>query len=390
MGPRAVVAALALAGWVAAAEGEKTQGNVWSSIDIKLGARMKFDASWDDSRVNPGNYILWVEREGGIFRRNDNEFNMTANESRFWLDITGPKSDSITTGGRLEFDFYGAGASENKSHLLLRKLYIDFGLPTWGLSFLGGQNSDVISPLILRTLNYTIGWDIGNIGYRRPQFRVTKTFKTDGVGIDLQAALTRTIGDSVLAGPLRDDNGEDSGFPTVQARAGLMIPIAERNISVGASGHWGQEEMDTGTFRGQEHFSTWSINLDLKVPICPKAEFSGEAFWGENLDTYLGGIGQGVNKSRWRPIWSNGVWAQILTRPFKDWSIAGGGGFDDPKDQDLQTADREWNSFIFANVLYDITANLQVGAEVGRYWTNYKRSNDGTDNRIQGSLIFNF
>ncbi|MBN1419262.1 MAG: hypothetical protein JXP34_10825 [Planctomycetes bacterium] len=393
MGSRAIAMVLAFAGLVAAADEGKGPGNVWSSIDVKLGARMKFDASWDDSNVTAGNYLLYVNQEGGTAKRNDNEFNMTANESRFWLELTGPASDSITTGGRLEFDFYGAGAAENKSHLMLRKLYFQFGLPEQDLSFLAGQNSDVISPLVMRTLNYTVGWDIGNIGYRRPQFRVTKGFKGDGVGVEIQGALTRTVGDTVpaaLTGTLRSDNGEDAGFPTMQCRVGLTLPIAERKISFGVSGHYGQEQMDTGTFRGEERYDSWSINLDVKVPICPQLEFSGEAFWGANLDTYFGGIGQGVNKTLWREIRTRGMWAQLVARPMKDWSFAGGGGFDDPRDRDLNAGDREWNSFLFANFLYNLTANLQLGAEVGRYWTNYKSGKDGTDNRIQASMIFNF
>ena len=41
-------------------------------------------------------------------------------------------------------------------------------------TILGGQTWDVISPLNPRSLNYSVYWWAGNIGYRRPQVRLTK------------------------------------------------------------------------------------------------------------------------------------------------------------------------------------------------------------------------
>jgi len=63
------------------------------------------DASYDTSRVNPGD---WVNSQAT--NDNDNEFNLTANETRLGFNFTGPKTATMETSGKVEFDFYGSGA----------------------------------------------------------------------------------------------------------------------------------------------------------------------------------------------------------------------------------------------------------------------------------------
>ena len=163
---------------------------LWSSLDIQFYGYIKADAAYDSSRVTTGNYIVYVDNEAS--NNNDNEFNLTANETRLGFNFTGPKNDTMVTSGKVEFDFFGNYAEENKAKIQMRHAYMQFAWPKSGWSLLAGQTWDVISPLNPSTLNYTVLWDAGNIGYRRPQIRLTKeTALAGATTLTLQGALAR-------------------------------------------------------------------------------------------------------------------------------------------------------------------------------------------------------
>ncbi|MHC4751100.1 MAG: DcaP family trimeric outer membrane transporter, partial [Planctomycetota bacterium] len=141
----------------------QTPKPVWSNLDIQLYGYLKLDAAYDTSRTDNGNYAKWVEPENN--NKNDDQFNMTANQSRFGMKITGPENDLMSTSGRVEADFYGGG-EENKPKLMLRHAYMKLDWPVDRFNIIAGQTSDVISPLFPSTVNYSVGWWTGNIGYR--------------------------------------------------------------------------------------------------------------------------------------------------------------------------------------------------------------------------------
>ena len=71
---------------------------VWSNLDIQLYGRLKLDAAYDSSRIENGNYAKWVVSEST--NDNDDQFNMTANETRLGMIITGPDDGEMKTSGR--------------------------------------------------------------------------------------------------------------------------------------------------------------------------------------------------------------------------------------------------------------------------------------------------
>jgi hypothetical protein len=166
--------------------------HVWSDLDIQLYGYLKLDAAYDTSRIDNGNYAKWVQSESS--NDNDDQFNMTANESRLGMRINGPQEGDMNTSGRVEVDFYGGG-SENKSQIMMRHAYLKIDWPAERFNVIAGQTSDVISPLFPPTLNYSVQWWAGNIGYRRPQIRLTKSLALPSdVDLTLEGALARTIG----------------------------------------------------------------------------------------------------------------------------------------------------------------------------------------------------
>ena len=120
-------------------------------------------------RTYPGNYPLYVSRP----RENTNDdCYVDARSTRLGFDVLGPRIDCLDgaqSGGKVEIDFQRQIDVENKSSLLLRHAYAEVKNDDFRL--LAGQTWDVISPLCPGVLFYSVGWDGGNIGYRRPQFR---------------------------------------------------------------------------------------------------------------------------------------------------------------------------------------------------------------------------
>jgi outer membrane DcaP-like protein len=284
------------------ADGKKP---VLSSLDLELYGYIKVDGSYDTSRTNTGNFVTWVDSE--ISGSSDNEFNMTAKQTRLGMNITGPDDGNLKTSGKVEVDFYGSGGTENKGKIQMRHAYMKLDWPDKDFNIIAGQTSDVISPLNPSTLNYTVLWDAGNIGYRRPQLRFTKGFDLDDERhLETALAITRTIGDDRFRSATVNnaESGEDAGIPTVQARVGLTFPWMDyKPTTLGLSGHWGKEDYDTVN----KERETWSLNVDLNQPINDKLSIKAEGFVGENLDTYFGGIGQGLNTATGEVIGSRGA-----------------------------------------------------------------------------------
>jgi len=370
---------------------------LWSNLDIQLYGYLKADASYDDSRTNTGNFVLYVDNETG--KNNDDEFNLTANQSRFGLRIRGPEDETMRTSGQVEIDFYGGGA-ENKPNPMMRHAFMTLEWPDEKFSILAGQTSDIFSPLYPDTLNYTVLWDAGNIGYRRPQIRLTKGIDlSNDVTMKLEGGIARTIGDDELITTSGGKSGEDSGFPTFQGRVGFTFPwLAYKPTTVGFSGHWGEEEYDRlTTTTTSEKFDSWSLNFDILQPINELLSIKGEAFCGKNLDAYFGGIGQGVRATTaagittyHNEIGSRGGWIAASITPVGKWNFNLGIGIDDVENADINAGQRALNRSIFGNAIYSINENTKFGVELSQWRTEYKGSGDADDIRAQTSFIYSF
>jgi len=307
------------------------------------------------------------------------------------MRIDGPKDDATRTSGLVEFDFYGDYAAENKAKIQMRHAYLQIDWPEDNFSILAGQTSDVTSPLYPSTLNYTVLWDAGNIGYRRPQIRLTKGLKlAEDVDLKLEGAVARTIGRDNTLTP-KSESSEDAGHPTVQARLGLTLPWLEyKPTTAGVSGHVGREEYDVLASGENKKFDSWSANLDLTQPIDKWLTVKGELFTGENLGTYLGGIGQGVNTTTLKEIASKGGWVAASLGPWSKWNFNVGAGVDDVDRGDVSSGGRTLNSAVFGNFVYSVNKDTQIGFELSQWHTAYKGQVDADDTRAQMSLTYKF
>lgn len=366
---------------------------VWSNLDIQLYGYLKLDAAYDSSRTENGNYAKWVDSEST--NDNDNQFNMTANETRLGMLLNGPDNGSMITSGRVELDFYGPGSgiAENQGRLMMRHAYFKLDWPEKRFNIIAGQTSDVISPLYPSTVNYSVGWWTGNIGYRRPQIRLTKELGFDTGGfLKLEGAVARTIGRSDAIGGT--ESGEDAGFPTFQGRASVTLPMfGAKEATIGVSGHCGKEEYDIATSGRNKKFNTWSFNVDYTQPVNNKVEIKAEVFTGENLDAYLGGIGQGVTTTGtniYEEIGSKGGWVAASLGPWNNKRFNVGVAMDDVERGNVNYGDRTLNRSIFGNVYCALNKQTDVAFELSHWRTEYKGPGDGESLRAQMALIYKF
>ncbi len=379
----ALVLLLMLAGWLAfCASGGLAQ----EKPDVTWNGYVKLDAAWDEGLVNAGNYARWVVSPDVV--EEHEHFNMTARQTRIGMTAR-TMVGSATVTGRLESDFYGGGA-ENKNSLQVRHAYVDVVWPS-GWSILAGQTSDVVSPLVPGTLNYTVAWWAGNTGYRRPQFRVTRRVDLgEGKELRLEGAATRTIGDEfTTADP--GDTGADSGLPTFQGLAGLTLPLGGRPMTVGGFVHHGREHLheELGGEPIELTSSGWGAYLTL--PVGAAITLSGEAWAGWNMDDYLGGIGHGlnVNGTVATAVNAHGGWAELGWRGGRT-QLRAGVSLDDTDADDLGPGYRDRNSAAWGTWVRDAGGGLSYGLEVSRWETKYLAMATATSWRVQMSVIFAF
>lgn len=372
-----------------------------SSFETELYGFLKLDSAYDTARVNPGNFNRWVESDS--VGPNDDQFNTTANHSRFGFNFKGPDFGSAKSSAKVEMDFFGSGGTENKANLMLRHAYLQMDWPDSDFSIMAGQMFDTFSPLYPNTVQYAVGWWSGNIGYRRPQLRAIKGFGLDeDVRLETQLAISRTIGET-LFGTNRNTTGEDSGFPTVQGRVAISFPmLTEKPTTIGLSGHFGQEEIDMDLFDNSRDMDTWSANLDMTIPLMEKMQLTGEAWVGANLDTYLGGIGQGIHSVDYDGNAANGAefpygglnakggWAALALGPWGSFSYNVGAEIDDPDGNELYRGQRDQNMTVFGNVFWKINDAITTAFEVSYLDTLYKEISDGDAMRFQLSLMYKF
>jgi hypothetical protein len=368
---------------------------VRAGFDIELYGIIKLDASHDDSHVSTGNFARWVESEQLL--ENDGHFNMTANQTRLGMLIKGPPANGLKTLGQVEIDFYGAGGTENKPEPQLRLAFVKAEWPDRHLSLLAGQAQDVISPLAAPTINYSAAWWQGNIGYRRPQLRLTKTFSFNrDIHLNIEAAASRTVSDKLTS--TDPDPGADAEFPTGQGRISLTLPCGpQRYATVGFSGHYGVEERHESPSTPDVDVKSWSFNLDLKLPITSKLLLQAEGFIGTNLGTYLGAISQSYNTTQADTVDAIGGWVAATFTPSSKWLFNIGAGVDNPANDDLTpnpsdpTKDpRASNVVYFGNTIYSITPYLQLALEISWLRTTYVSASDGTNFRQQFAVIYKF
>ena len=341
-------------------------------------------------RTSPGTYTLFAQSAS---TGPESEFIVDARNTRLGFDVLGPQIPCLgcaTSGGKVEIDFQNSVLStENKPTIMLRHAYVEVKNDDFRL--LVGQTWDVVSPLLPGMLMYSVGWDGGNIGYRRAQFRGERFLKLSDVSlVTVQASINQNVFPDTITGA----TGEPSNWPIVEGRVAWTVGQRGQGclpITVGLSGHIGEDEFDSPVLGPDNRRRTWSGNLDVRVPLTERLGVQGECYVGENLSMFLGGIGQGIDPRTGNTIRDAGGWVEV----WYDWAPClhshVGYSVDDPNNHDLSVAtEKSYNQFFFGNLIYDVTKNLLVGVEVSSWKTIYVGQLPGDSVRSEFVVKYGF
>lgn len=332
-------------------------------VETVVYGRFKADIASDSDVTNSnGNFVQWVDN----VTTGDGSFAITSRETRLGVKLS--QGDVLT--GKVEVDFYGSNLpadADNKGSILLRHAFVKMDLDN-GLSLLAGQTSDVFSPLLPAVLNYGWGWNAGNPGYRRPQFRLGY----ENQGFVGQLALARSI------------SAEDAGSPDIQARLAYGMKEGTVPFEVGASYVTGVTDTD-----GDIDLSAFAVDFNVKPH--EKVVVRGEYYSGQQLNTYLGSIGVADSTTVDQEIESSGFWVQVGLVAAEGLTLNVGYGAAENEDDYLAGNDPENNSFIFVNGRYMLNEKTELGLEVSLWDTEYYNDTEDYENtRVQLSLIVNF
>lgn len=367
------------------------------SLTIKPYGYIKFDAAYDSSRTSVGDLAFYVLPYNA--GQKDAEMNLSVRDTRIGLQFTGPETDRFVTTARLEGDFVGGGSASSPNPRL-RLAYLDVVCKRTGLQVRAGQDWDTFIVVHPQTPDLAILGQAGHLYGRRPQLRFTYPVKMgERTSFTARFAVARAIGEGAngdLDGGGQDD-GADATTPNLQGGFVLDVPllVSDKPAKFGVTGHWGRETLDTTvsnrvTAVDTTKYTTWSLIGSAQVPLTHSVTLSGTIWRGENLDSYLGGVGQGVNRALSTEIAARGGWAQMLVQASAALTLGAGYGVDDPDDDDLAAGGRARNERLFANLFYQLTPAVTLAAEYSRMTTDYKGGTEAEADRIHGSMIYRF
>ena len=378
-------------------EYRSSQQNPWKKgpFTITPYGYINVSTSYETERTVLGDFALYSrspELDGG----GHSGFHVDPKSSRFGVKVDGPsfswRCRKINTSALAEVDFQGSNyaGTRNRGALMLRRAFID--LTHEDIRLLIGQEWDVVSPLVPQSLNYVPGSNAGNLGYRRAQIRLERNRKwNDCYSTIWQIALC----DNVPADYLTDTsvNIANSGWPLIQGR----FAVSHRNpcsdlapLTVGISAHAGEmtHDYNRGLFLpaiNKRRHESWSVNLDVDIPLTKRLRFSTELYTGTNLSGMLAGIGQGVdlfspgsNQFDPRSADAYGGWANLNYMMTKKFQMNVGYSAERMEDMigstnmgNNQYSARDKNQILFLNGIYNWTDNFMTGLEVSQWRTDW-------------------
>lgn len=369
-----------------------TTADAAPSFKPSLYGYIKLDGAYDQNMTSHGNFVMWVNpRSNGT---DDEQFNMTHKQSRFGVKINGEGYDNLNIGAQAEVDLYASGGTENKALFLIRHAYLWLG--TGNFKVIAGQYWDMVSPLNPSTLNYSVLWGCGNIGYRRPQVSFWYTYQAaNSYKVTFAAGAYRNMGDDLIsltlstAGESADgeDDGTDAGIPSAQGYADFQYNWDKNGyVRFGGSGAYGQlkSETDAGN---EEKYDSWLASGHFKVSFPQGFGFSGEVYTGVNTRQYNGGIAQSSTISG---VDSKGGWFSAWAKVAPQFKLGAGVGLDDPDDADIANNSRAKNTSYYGNIQYNVVPGAMIGLEVSQWETEYKAAETAKNLRVQTSFMLSF
>lgn len=358
-----------------------------SGLDLDFYGFVKLDAAYDSQRTVNGNLALYVLPESG--NGDDDAFSLTARQTRLGATLSAQPIDGWKASGTAEIDFYGGG-SENAANPRTRLAFAKVSSADWEL--LAGQDYDTWQVVLPNVVNFSAYGAQGALWSRRPQVRLTRHITmASGDKLSLAVGIARTLGASDIDGGGDGlDGGSDAPMPTFQWNALYTSKWQHGTAKFAFGGHYGFEEVEASATLRAEEFNTALAMLSFVIPVSQQWKLLGSIWSGENLGTWLGGIGQNLNLSRNTEIAATGGWIQAQFTPSKDLNLGVSIGLDDPDDGDLNPGMRSKNETLSLNLHWQWLPATTLAFEYQYLKTRYLGSTTASANRFQSAVIFKF
>ena len=379
-----------------------------SPVKLDLYGVILGNTYWNSNGLFGSDVPLWAVAPADS-RAEDEEFGMTARQTRFGFRLKAPDVGSAKLSGVMEMDFFGGfPASGQAASFVDMRLRMAFVKLEWeSTSFVAGQDWIILAPLNPTTLSHFAVAGLassGNLWLRYPQLRVDHVSAIGTGKLGITAGILRPVGgsDTPDGGSLIDlgGAGERSGIPFTQARLFYSRQLNEKPLTLGFSAHYGKEEYKLGATATETDIDTWAVAGDFQVPIGNIVQLQGEFFSGSNLDSFQGGVNQGFSlngasfpdSNTIQPIDSSGGWIQLLFTPQigRDITFYIAYGIDNPDDADLTIGQRAENETIMAGFIYKLSKYFQTGFEYNRITTKYFSAGENDAHALNLAIGFWF
>ena len=360
-----------------------------SGVQFKPYGWIKFDAVYDSAKTSFGDIGFWV-LPGSAAGGDQEELTFGARYSRLGVNLVAPEYDGIQVAGRIEGDFYEEAATANKYSPQLRLAYLD---AAWGdgWSIRAGQDWDTHINFHPRTVDAATLGNTGHLYRRHPQVRLTKaTALEDGSILTAKIAAQHGRNTSDVD---QDAQADENASATPGLHASLVLQtklLTDKFSTFTLSGAYGREKLGGVETVDAGEYESVFVHAGVQLPVTRKLTLQGVIWTGENLDNYLGGVGQGVNAAAGTEVQAYGGWAQGVYEIDAHWSASLGYGIDNPNDDDLAGDARTSNERLFTNVFYKLTDRVTLSTEYSHFTTAYATSGDVTDHRAQFAAQLDF
>ncbi len=366
-------------------------GTVFTSKDftVKVFGKAVLDAIYNTARPQaPGNPVFLVPKFEGGFSQHTMDLN--ARNSQVGVAFTGPDIGEFHSGGRVSAVFFdNTNLFADRNGFLLTQSYGELFNDHW--RFAAGLQLDVVAPGVPTVLPFAIdGAPIGN--NIKGQVRVERFVP---VGSDSRLTLQGALSEPLTTAKTPDISlDEDNGKPNLEARiafgSGKPAPVGiglltQRPLEVGVSGMIGQLRRTSLPEDPPRRVvsDVWMAAIDYQVNLARlfglegDFGFKGEAYTGQGLGNYGGGILQSLDAVTWKAIRTKGGWVEGFVYLTPSLHSHTGMFIDDPNDNDITALPntlfgRTYNSALYSTLIWDIDKAFRIAFEATYRKTEYK------------------
>lgn len=359
-----------------------------SSVELKPYGFVRFEAARDNSEIARGDWMLY-NTDGNNSKQDETVLTMTGRHTRLGIKLNDlEKVGNWQVKGLIEVDFAGgfpnSSTAARQPLLRLRHAWIALANEDWEIRM--GQDWALLSTPFPKSANFVVGAANGNLWMRMPQVKLSSVDKPINFAVSLNRAIdANNPYDSSDLDPIGD--GERTGIPWVMGR----VWFGPKHLTLSLFGHYGTEQAhDTN---GAAHdVSSYSMNGSIEAKA-GKFTVVGKGFYGTNLNSFFGGIIQGivVLPNSVETVNSTGGWGYLSYAINDKWSCTAGMGLDNPESDYFGTTNRELNTWIFGNAGFKPKSNLNFMLEADYMETQYGDPTPAGENiRVIFATVYSF